>query len=339
MQPNLLDFPPLDAQPSTNGAPVDDVATQPVASPPDASPAKADAKIALVVDHCTKYYPILKGSGRAASQGPKEFCVFHDVSLNVRQGEFLTMIGHSGCGKSTLLNIMAGFEQATEGGILVDGRQVTSPGIDRMVVFQGFALMPWMSAFKNIAVAVRSANPSWDENQIREHTNKYIEMMGLKGAGPKLPAFLSGGMRQRVGLARAFAVNPKVLLLDEPFAQIDALTRGVIQDELIRMWNAVGATVFMVTHDVDEAILLSDRIALMSNGPEATLAEVVEVNIPRPRTRQEMIESPEYTQLRNHILKFLIENAENTPREEIVDEKEPPLVDPPGTATTTSEPI
>lgn len=335
MPPNL--FTQSDSavsQPSVNGSPVDHESDH---SADQTS--SDDRNIALVVDHCTKYYPIQKGSGRKAAGGASEFCVFRDVSLDVREGEFLTMIGHSGCGKSTLLNIMAGFEQATTGGILVDGRQVTSPGIDRMVVFQSFALMPWMSAYKNIAVAVRSANPGWDEQQIREHTEKYIEMMGLKGAGPKLPAFLSGGMRQRVGLARAFAVNPKVLLLDEPFAQIDALTRGVIQDELIRMWNAVGATVFMVTHDVDEAILLSDRIALMSNGPDATLAEVIEVDIPRPRTRQEMIESEEYTRLRNHILKFLIENAESAPKEVIVEDEVEPLLDAPGTATTTNEPI
>lgn len=267
-------------------------------------------KTALIVDHCTKYYPQAKGAGHSeAGVDERGFCVFRDVSLEVREGEFLTMIGHSGCGKSTLLNIMAGFESATDGGIVIDGKMVDSPGLDRMVVFQSFALMPWMTAANNVKVAVRSAFPEWDEFQIAEHTNKYLTMMSLSEAGPKLPAFLSGGMRQRVGLARAFAVNPKVLLLDEPFAQIDALTRGVIQDELVNMWNTVGATIFMVTHDVDEAILLSDRIALMSNGPNASLAEIVDINIPRPRTRQEMIEHPEYTRVRNHILKFLIENA------------------------------
>lgn len=294
----------------------------------------AEPSIALSVENCTKNYPILKGAGRSEAGGAKEFCVFRDVSLKLRQGEFMTMIGHSGCGKSTLLNIIAGFEHATEGGVSIDGNQVTKPGLDRMVVFQSFALMPWMTAFNNVKIAVQSANPTWDELHVLKHTKKYIEMMGLKGAGNKLPAFLSGGMRQRVGLARAFAVNPKVLLLDEPFAQIDALTRGVIQDELIRMWNAVGATVFMVTHDVDEAILLSDRIALMSNGPEARLAEVIDVNLPRPRTRQMMIESDEYSRLRTHILKFLIENAAHAEPETIEEEEElAPLFEPPGTAT------
>jgi nitrate/nitrite transport system ATP-binding protein len=225
------------------------------------------------------------------------------------------VIGHSGCGKSTLLNIIAGFERPSLGGVILDGREVAKPGLDRMVVFQSFALMPWLSAFDNVRLAVQAANPDWDGGRIDEHTQKYIDMMGLHGAETKKPAFLSGGMRQRVGLARAFAVNPKVLLLDEPFAQIDALTRGVIQEELIRMWSATHSTVFMVTHDVDEAILLSDRIALMSNGPGAELAETLPVEIPRPRSREKMIDTPEYMQLRNHILHFLLSRAGRAQRE------------------------
>jgi nitrate/nitrite transport system ATP-binding protein len=177
-----------------------------------------------------------------------------------------------------------------------------------MVVFQSFALMPWLTAFDNVRVAVKSAYPQWSKGEIKAHTQKYIDTMGLTGAEKKRPALLSGGMRQRVGLARAFCVNPKVLLLDEPFAQIDALTRGVIQEELMRMWKVANATVFMVTHDVDEAILLSDRIALMTNGPNARMAEIIEVDIPRPRLRHEMIEMHEYTRVRTHILKFLISN-------------------------------
>jgi nitrate/nitrite transport system ATP-binding protein len=237
------------------------------------------------------------------------FCVFRDVDLRIDEGEFVTMIGHSGCGKSTLLNIVAGFEHASSGGVILDGKEVTSPGLDRMVVFQSFALMPWLSTFDNVRLAVRSANPRWGKMQVAEHTQKYIDMMGLSGAERKKPVFLSGGMRQRVGLARAFAVAPKVLLLDEPFAQIDALTRGVIQEELVRMWSAMQNTVFMVTHDVDEAILLSDRIALMTNGPGARLAETLEVDIPRPRYRETMIDTPEYARLRNHILHFLMEDS------------------------------
>ena len=240
-------------------------------------------------------------------------CVFRGVDLRIEEGEFVTMIGHSGCGKSTLLNIIAGFEEPTAGGVVLDGREVTRPGLDRMVVFQSFALMPWLTAGENVRLAVMAAHRDWTAAQIDEHTDKYIEMMGLTGAENKKPAYLSGGMKQRVGLARAFAVSPKVMLLDEPFAQIDALTRGVIQDELMRMWVATGSTIFMVTHDVDEAILLSDRIALMSNGPEAEVADVLEVEIPRPRSREKMIDTPEYMQLRSRILHFLLSRAKGGP--------------------------
>jgi nitrate/nitrite transport system ATP-binding protein len=175
-----------------------------------------------------------------------------------------------------------------------------------MVVFQNYALMPWRDAFHNVSMAVHAAWPGWGRAQVREHTHKYLDLMGLHGAEHRRPAHLSGGMRQRVGLARAFAVEPKVLLLDEPFAQIDALTRGGIQEELVRMWQATRRTIFLVTHDVDEAILLADRIALMSNGPGARIAEVIDVNIPRPRTRETLIDLPEYTRLRNHVLHFLL---------------------------------
>jgi nitrate/nitrite transport system ATP-binding protein len=229
--------------------------------------------------------------------------------LRVDRGEFVILIGHSGCGKSTLLNIITGFEQASAGGVVLDGKEVTAPGLDRMVVFQSFALRPWLSAFDNVRLAVRAAHPRWEKAHVRDETQRYLDMMGLKGAEDKKPAFLSGRMRQRVGLARAFAVHPKVLLLDEPFAQIDALTRGVIQEELVRMWTVMQHTVFMVTHDVDEALLLSDRIALMTNSPEARLAETVEVNNPRPRSRETMIETAEYTRLRNHILHFLLRGS------------------------------
>jgi nitrate/nitrite transport system ATP-binding protein len=259
----------------------------------------------LTIDHVTKHFPVANGAGPWSSNG-KSFCVLKNVALKVAKGEFITTIGHSGCGKSTLLNIIAGFDKGSEGGILLEGKEVDAPGLDRMVVFQSFALMPWLSSFSNVRLAVKAANPAWDDELVRQHTQKYIDMMGLKGAEEKKPAFLSGGMRQRVGLARAFAVEPKVLLLDEPFAQIDALTRGVIQEELIRMWSATQSTVFMVTHDVDEAILLSDRIALMTNSPEAMIAECLEVNIPRPRSRATIIDLPEYTRLRNRVLHFLM---------------------------------
>ena len=259
----------------------------------------------LEIDHVSKHFPAPDGRGNVT--------VFRDVAFGLDEGEFLTMVGHSGCGKSTLLNIIAGLEKPSEGGVVLQGREVTAPGIDRMVVFQNFALMPWLSVFENVRVAVRAAQPAWSSAEVAAWVQKYVDMVGLTGAEKKRPAALSGGMRQRVGLARAFSTQPKVLLLDEPFAQIDALTRGVIQDELVRMWTASRNTVFMVTHDVDEAILLSDRIALMTSGPEARLAEIVDVKIPRPRTRAELIDDPEYLRLRAHILHFLMEVGRRAP--------------------------
>jgi nitrate/nitrite transport system ATP-binding protein len=255
----------------------------------------------LELDHVTKHFPAPGGRG--------EVCVFRDVALGIEQGEFLTMVGHSGCGKSTLLNVIAGLETASSGGVVLAGREVRGPGMDRMVVFQNFSLMPWLTAAQNVRLAVRAAYPAWTRAQVAERVQQYVDMVGLGGAEGKRPAELSGGMRQRVGLARAFATEPKVLLLDEPFAQIDALTRGVIQEELVRMWTASRNTVFMVTHDVDEAILLSDRIALMTNGPEARLAEVIDVKIARPRTRAAIIDDPEYGRLRSHIIHFLVERS------------------------------
>jgi nitrate/nitrite transport system ATP-binding protein len=255
----------------------------------------------LEIDHVTKNFPNHSGAG--------DVCVFKDVTIKIEKGEFVTTIGHSGCGKSTLLNIIAGLETMTEGGIILNGREVSGPGLDRMVVFQNFSLMPWMTVFENIRLAVKAAYPHWDKEKIAAHVHRYIELVGLKGAEDKRPTALSGGMKQRVGLARAFSIEPKVLLLDEPFAQIDALTRGVIQEELIKMWNASRNTVFMVTHDVDEAILLSDRILLMTNGPSARIAEMIDVTVPRPRSRETIIDHPHYYKIRNHIIHFLVRHV------------------------------
>jgi nitrate/nitrite transport system ATP-binding protein len=259
----------------------------------------------LHIDHVTKEFPVLEKT----NGGDQKFVVFQDVNLKINEGEYVTMIGHSGCGKSTLLNIMAGFDTPSKGGVILNNKEITKPGLDRMVVFQSFALMPWISAFDNVRMGVKSAHPDWSKKEIHDWTQKYLDLMSLHGAEQKKPAFLSGGMRQRVGIARAFAVEPKVLLLDEPFAQIDALTRGSIQEELIRMWTQTKNTVFMVTHDVDEAILLSDRIALMTNGPNAELAEVLEVDIPRPRNRESLIDSKRYIEIRSHILHFLLSGS------------------------------
>ena len=255
----------------------------------------------LEIDHVTKYFSSPSGTGQV--------CIFKDVTIKIDKGEFVTTIGHSGCGKTTLLNIIAGLETMSEGAIILNGKEVSGPGLDRMVVFQTFSLMPWMTVFQNIRLAVRAGYPDWDREKITAHVHKYIDLVGLKGAEDKRPTALSGGMKQRVGLARAFSIEPKVLLLDEPFAQIDALTRGVIQEELVQMWNTTRNTVFMVTHDVDEAILLSDRIMLMTNGPSARIAEIVDVTIPRPRTRETVIEHPHYYKIRNHIIHFLVRHA------------------------------
>jgi nitrate/nitrite transport system ATP-binding protein len=251
----------------------------------------------LKVEGITKYFP--------APGSKEEFCVFKDLSLIVEDQEFVSVLGHSGCGKSTMLNIVAGIDSASEGFVFLDGKEISGPGLDRMVVFQNFALMPWLTAFGNIRLAVKAAFPTWDRHRVNEWTQRYTEMVGLKGAENKQPSALSGGMKQRVGLARAFCVEPRMLLLDEPFAQIDALTRGVIQEELIRMWTKTGITILMVTHDVDEAILLSDRILLMSPGPEARIMEEIEVAIPRPRARTTIIEHPAYYPVRNRIIRFL----------------------------------
>jgi nitrate/nitrite transport system ATP-binding protein len=261
----------------------------------------------LEVDHVSKYFPNPSGTGRV--------CVFKDVTLKIEKGEFVTTIGHSGCGKTTLLNIIAGLETMSEGGIILNGREVAGPGLDRMVVFQTFSLMPWMTVFQNIRLAVKAAYPDWDRERIVAHVQRYIELVGLKGSEDKRPTALSGGMKQRVGLARAFSIEPKVLLLDEPFAQIDALTRGVIQEELVQMWSTTRNTVFMVTHDVDEAILLSDRIPLMTNGPAARIAEIIDVTIPRPRTRDTIVEHPHYYKIRNHIIHFLVKHVSSGVKE------------------------
>ena len=274
----------------------------------------------LILDHVSKYFPSHSGDG--------DVCIFQDVTVKIDKGEFVTVIGHSGCGKSTLLNIIAGLETPSEGGAILNGHEVTGPGLDRMVVFQNFALMPWMTVFENISLAVRSAYPNWTLPEVNAHVQKYIKLVGLEGAERKRPTALSGGMKQRVGLARAFSIEPKVLLLDEPFAQIDALTRGVIQEELVQMWNATRNTVFMVTHDVDEAILLSDRIMLMTNGPSSRIAEIVDVTIPRPRSRDSIIEDPHYYKIRNHVIHFLVRHASHRSEDEMEDQSESVNPDP-----------
>lgn len=235
--------------------------------------------------------------------------VFENVNFRIRKGEFICIIGHSGCGKSTILNVLAGLDEASEGALVMDGSEIRGPSLDRGVIFQNHSLLPWQSALGNVMFAVRARWPKWSRKQIQDHSMKYLEMVGLKGSEFKKPSQLSGGMKQRVGIARAFAIEPKLLLMDEPFGALDALTRGVIQDELLRIWERTHQTVFMITHDVDEAILLADRIFLMTNGPQARIAESVRVNIPRPRNRKVIHEEPAYYAIRNHLVDFLVNRS------------------------------
>ena len=242
--------------------------------------------------------------------------VFADVSFSVARGEFVCIIGHSGCGKTTILNVLAGLDSASVGHAFMDGREIAGPSLERGVVFQSHALMPWLTVRQNIAFAVKSKWPDWKSAQVSEHVEKHVDMVGLLPAIDKKPSQLSGGMKQRVGIARAFAIQPKMLLLDEPFGALDALTRGTIQDELMGIVRQTQQTVFMITHDVDEAILLSDRILLMSNGSETSgryvpggLAEVVVNNLPRDRTRSHLHHLPGYYDIRKHIVDFLVSRA------------------------------
>lgn len=242
----------------------------------------------------------------ASPDGAEPLTVFENASFDINRGEFVCIIGHSGCGKSTIMNILAGLDTASSGTVIMDGSEVSGPSLDRGVVFQNYSLLPWMSALKNVMFGVRARFPEWTRRQVIDHSYKHLDMVGLgDGAEKRKPSQLSGGMRQRVSIARAFAIQPKLLLLDEPFGALDALTRGTIQDELIRVWSGSDQTVFMITHDVDEAILLGDRILLMSNGPYARVAESVLIDIPRPRKRADIIHHPAYYNIRNHLVDFL----------------------------------
>jgi nitrate/nitrite transport system ATP-binding protein len=257
------------------------------------------------------------------------FAVFEDVSFSIDKGEFVCIVGHSGCGKTTILNVLAGLEQSSAGVVVMDQREVAGPSLDRGVVFQGHALMPWLSVMKNIAFAVKSRWPGWSRGAVSRHCQQYIDLVGLTGAEHKKPSELSGGMKQRVGIARAFAIQPKMLLLDEPFGALDALTRGVIQDELLKICAAAHQTVFMITHDVDEAILLADKVLLMSNGPGAAIAEIVENTMPRDRTRSGIHHDPQYYRMRNHLVDFLVNRSKLFKSGEGGDSpKHPPLVRP-----------
>jgi|TARA_B110000208_G_scaffold68966_1_gene89098 nitrate/nitrite transport system ATP-binding protein len=254
----------------------------------------------LKVEKLKKIYPVRTGG---------QVTVFEDVDFNIEKGEFICIVGHSGCGKTTILNVLAGLETQTAGHVFMDGREISGPSLDRGVVFQTHALMPWLTVKGNVAFAVRSRYPNWTAAKINEHAMRFIDMVNLTGSEEKRPSELSGGMKQRVGIARAFAIDPKMLLLDEPFGALDALTRGSIQDELLTIVQDTGQTVFMITHDVDEAIFLADKVILMSNGPMAMIAEIVVNTLPRNRRRATLHHEPHYYPIRNHLVDFLVNRA------------------------------
>src|SRR5690242_16291136 len=238
-----------------------------------------------------------------------QIAVFENLWLSMSRGEFACVIGHSGCGKTTVLNILAGLDAPSEGAVIVDGQAIQGPSLDRAVIFQSHALLPWRTVLGNVAYAVSSKWRDWPTVKVNAHAQKFIDLVGLTGAEHKRPAELSGGMKQRVGIARALSIEPKIMLMDEPFSALDALTRGTLQDEVRRICQETGQTVFMITHDVDEAIYLADKVVLMTNGPGAVLAEIVENPLPKERARGEFHRHPLYYAARNHIIDFLVSRS------------------------------
>src|SRR3954467_5930137 len=249
----------------------------------------------LILSKVTKIYPSPKGPA----------VIVKDFDLSIPQGQFVSIIGHSGCGKSTVLSMMAGLSEITSGGIILAGKELNGPGPDRGVVFQSPCLLPWLTAFENVMLGVNQVfftAPKYERRQIAEY---YLSVVGLADAMQKRPSELSAGMRQRVGIARAFAISPKVLLLDEPFGMLDSLTRMELQEVLLTLWRRDKKTALMVTHDVDEALFLSDRVVMMTNGPEAKVGDILHVPFARPRVRADVLEHPRYYALREHLITFL----------------------------------
>ncbi|MBZ0258812.1 ABC transporter ATP-binding protein [bacterium] len=245
------------------------------------------------------------------NKGP--YCALRDVSINIKHGEFISIIGHSGCGKSTLLNIIAGLYRATSGGVILEDHEVYKPGPDRAVVFQNHSLLPWFSVYGNVQLAVDKVfRNQMDRAERHDWIMHNLELVHMEDAKDKRPAEISGGMKQRVGIARALAMKPKVLLLDEPLGALDALTRASLQDSILEIHSNQHSTIIMITHDVDEAVLLSDRIVMMSNGPAASIAEILSIELPRPRNRIELADNNVYNHYRAEVLKFLYQNKNKT---------------------------
>ncbi|MGL4378899.1 MAG: nitrate ABC transporter ATP-binding protein [Microcoleaceae cyanobacterium] len=236
---------------------------------------------------------------------PNGFQALQNINLNVSAGEFICVIGHSGCGKSTLLNMISGFAHPSSGSVTLKGQPITKPGPDRMVVFQNYALLPWRTVFENVYLAVNAVFPKKSRAEKNDIVREHLALVGLSEAAEKKPMQISGGMRQRVSIARALAIRPEVLILDEPFGALDAITKEELQEELLKIWNDHRCTVLMITHDIDEALFLSDRLIMMTNGPAATIGEILEIPFPRPRDRARIMEDPEYYNLRNYTLDFL----------------------------------
>ncbi|MBD1865774.1 ATP-binding cassette domain-containing protein [Oculatella sp. FACHB-28] len=249
----------------------------------------------LVIDNVSKAYPSPDGA----------YVVLDGINLTVYEGEFICLIGHSGCGKSTLLDMVSGFRKPTEGEVRLQTKRITEPGPDRMVVFQNYSLLPWMTAFENIYLGVKSVFPDKPEAEKRAIVRDHLALVGLSDAADKKPKELSGGMKQRVCIARALALRPQVLILDEPFGALDPITREELQEELLKIWTDHRVTVLMITHDIDEALFLGDRLVMMTNGPAAQIGEILDIPFPRPRNRTRLMEDPHYYDLRNHALDFL----------------------------------
>jgi nitrate/nitrite transport system ATP-binding protein len=250
----------------------------------------------LQLENIYKSFPIAGG---------KEYKAVVDVNVNIKKDEIVSIIGHSGCGKSTLLNLIAGLDSQTQGNIILNNKEIKGPGPERAVVFQNHSLLPWLTVYQNIEMAVKKVMPELSSSELRQRVEKFISMVNLDHAKDKFPAGISGGMKQRVGIARALSIKPEVLLMDEPFGALDSLTRANLQEHLMRIQESVKNTVIIITHDIDEAVLLSDRVIMMTNGPEATIGEILEVNIPRPRDRVALQSNPEYIRCRESILDFL----------------------------------
>lgn len=254
--------------------------------------------------------PILELSGVGiefpSPQGP--FKALTDVNLKIKEGEMISLIGHSGCGKSTVLNIVAGLLKATEGGVVLEGKEVNEPGPERAVVFQNHSLLPWLSAYQNVELAVNTVfKNKKTKSEIKDWIEYNLNLVHMGHAMDKRPDEISGGMKQRVGIARALAMEPKILLMDEPFGALDALTRAHLQDSVMEIQKDLGNTMIMITHDVDEAVLLSDKIVMMSNGPNATIGEILDIELPQPRDRMLLADNPQYNHYRQRVLSFLYE--------------------------------